>query len=141
MAKKVIANVKVQLQGGGARPAPPLGPALGQHGVAIMEFCKQFNAATSDRAGEVIPVVITIYEDKSFTFVQKTAPTSELIKKAIGLDKGSKEPNKIKVGKITREQLRRVAEQKLPDLNTKNLDAAMRIVAGSARQMGVEVVD
>lgn len=141
MAKKVSAYVKVQIKGGEARPAPPLGPALGQHGVQIMEFCKQFNGATSDRSGDVIPVVITIYEDKSFTFILKTPPTAELIKKEIGIEKGSGEPNTRKVGKITKEQLRRVAEIKLPDLNTNNVESAMRIVAGSARQMGVELAD
>ena len=141
MAKKTIAMVKVQVPGGGAKPAPPIGPALGQHGVPIMEFCKQFNAATSDRAGEILPVLITIYEDKSFTFVIKTPPTAELIKKELGIPKGSAEPQAKKVGTITKEQLRKIAEIKLPDLNTKNVEAAMRIVAGSARQMGIDEVD
>lgn len=141
MAKKATAFVKVQIKGGEARPAPPLGPALGQHGVQIMEFCKQFNGATSDRAGDIIPVVITIYDDKSFTFVLKTPPTAELIKKELGIPKGSGSPKEIKAGKITKEQLRKIAEIKLPDLNTKDVERAMLIVAGSARQMGVELVD
>ena len=141
MAKQIIAMVKIQIPGGQARPAPPVGPALGQHGVQIMEFCKQFNATTSDRPGETIPVLITIYEDKSFTFILKTPPTAVLIKKELGIEKGSGEPKTKKAGKLTREQLRKIAEAKLPDLNTTDVEQAMKVVAGSARQMGVEVVD
>jgi large subunit ribosomal protein L11 len=141
VAKQVMAQVKIQIPGGQARPAPPVGPALGQHGVQIMEFCKQFNAATSDRQGDVIPVVITIYDDKSFTFVLKTPPTAVLIKKELGIQRGSDSPKANKVAKITTEQLRKIAEIKLPDLNTKDIDQAIKIVAGSARQMGIDLVD
>jgi len=137
--KKVKAVVKLQLPAGQANPAPPVGTALGPHGIQLMEFCKQFNEATKDKPGFVIPVVITIYEDRSFTFVTKTPPASNLIKKELGLEKGSSEPNKNKVGKITKEQLRKIAEIKMKDLNAKSIEAAMRIIAGTAKNMGVEV--
>ncbi|WP_457568638.1 50S ribosomal protein L11 [Desulfurobacterium sp.] len=141
MAKKVVAEVKLQLPAGEATPAPPVGPALGQHGVNIMEFVKAFNAATADKKGLVIPVVITIYADRSFSFIMKTPPASVLIKKAAGIEKGAHMPKKEKVGKITREQLRQIAETKMPDLNCYDIEAAMRIIEGTARNMGVEVVD
>ena len=137
--KKVKAVVKLQLPAGQANPAPPVGTALGPHGIQLMEFCKQFNDATKDKTGFVIPVVITIYEDRSFTFITKTPPASNLIKKELGLEKGSSEPNKNKVGKITKEQLKKIAEIKMKDLNAKSLDAAIRIIAGTAKNMGVEV--
>jgi large subunit ribosomal protein L11 len=137
MAKKIKALLKLQIPAGKATPAPPVGPALGQHGLAIQDFCSQFNAKTADKAGDVIPVVITVYEDRSFDFVTKTPPASELIKKAIGLAKGSGKPHMEKVGKMTNEQLRSVAERKLPDLNTDDVEQAMKVVAGTARQMGV----
>ncbi len=139
--KKVIGQVKMQLPAGQATPAPPVGPALGQHGVNLMEFCKAFNARTQKQAGMIIPVVVTIYADRSFSFITKTPPASILLKKALGVDKGSPEPNKIKVGKVTREQVREIAQIKMPDLNTTNIEAAMRIVEGSARSMGIDVVD
>ena len=141
MAKKVLTTIKLQAVGGAASPAPPVGPALGQHGINIMEFCKPFNAQTQQDAGTVIPVVITVYEDRSFTFVTKTPPAADLIRKAIGLDKGSSEPNRNKVGTITRAQLREIATLKLADLNANDLDGATSIIAGTARSMGVEVAD
>jgi large subunit ribosomal protein L11 len=141
MAKKVKAIVKLQLPAGKASPAPPVGPALGQHGVNLMEFCKQYNAKTSHQQGMIIPVAITIFEDRSFTFETKTPPASDLIKKALGLGKGSSEPNKVKVGQLKREQVEEIAKTKMPDLNAYNLDAAMQIVRGTARSMGVEVQD
>jgi large subunit ribosomal protein L11 len=141
MAKQVQALVKLQIPGGQANPAPPIGPVLGQHGVNIMEFCKQFNARTQKVIGEVTPVILTVYNDRSFTFELKTPPVSYLIKKAIGLSKGSGVPNKDKVGKITRAQIRQIAKQKMPDLNCVNEESAFRTVAGTARSMGVEVVD
>ena len=141
MAKKVVAEVKLQIPAGNANPAPPVGPALGQHGVNIMGFCKEFNAKTKGQEGFIIPVVITIYADRSFTFITKTPPASDLLKKAAGLAKGSGEPNKNKVGRITRKQLEEIAKTKMPDLNTRSLDAAIRIIAGSARSMGLDVVD
>jgi large subunit ribosomal protein L11 len=141
MAKKVVAEVKLQIPAGNATPAPPVGPALGQHGVNIMGFCKDFNARTKGQEGFIIPVVITVYADRSFTFVTKTPPASDLLKKAAGLAKGSGEPNKNKVGRVTRKQLEDIAKAKLPDLNTKSLESAMRIIAGSARSMGLDVVD
>lgn len=139
MAKKIKAVIKVQAIGGAATPAPPLGPVLGQQGVNIQQFVQEFNAATQDRRGELVPAVLTIYEDRSFTFILKTAPASEMIKKMLKLEKGSGKPLTEKVGKLTRAQLREIAEKKLPDLNTKNVEQAMKIIAGSARQMGVDV--
>ena len=139
MAKKVIALIKLALPAGKANPAPPVGPALGQHGVNIMAFCKEYNAKTSDKAGMVIPVEISVFEDRSFTFILKTPPASVLIRKAAGIDKGSSEPNKQIVGSITTEQLRDIAQTKLPDLNANDIEAAMKIVAGTARNMGVTV--
>ncbi|HEX8160228.1 MAG TPA: 50S ribosomal protein L11 [Solirubrobacteraceae bacterium] len=140
MAKKVLTKIKLQAVGGQASPAPPVGPALGQHGINIMEFCKAFNAQTQGDAGTTIPVVITVYEDRSFTFVTKTPPAAVLIKQAIGLDKGSGEPHRVKVGTITQAQLREIAERKLEDLNASDLDQASKIIAGTARSMGVDVV-
>ena len=139
MAKKVLAVVKLQIPAGQATPTPPVGPALGQHGVNIMEFCKSFNAQTQDKAGLIIPVVITIYSDRSFTYITKTPPAAVLLKKAAGLEKGSPESNRQKVGKVTQAQVREIAQVKLPDLNTADLEAAMRMVAGTARSMGLTV--
>ena len=141
MAKKVAAVIKLALQAGKANPAPPVGPALGQHGVNIMMFCKEYNAKTADKAGMVIPVEISVYEDRSFTFILKTPPASVLITKAAKISKGSSEPNKTKVGSITTEQLREIAETKMPDLNANDVEAAMKIIAGTARNMGVTVKD
>jgi large subunit ribosomal protein L11 len=141
VAKKVRAIVKLQIVGGKANPAPPVGPALGQHGVNIMEFCKAYNAATQDKIDQVVPVEITIFEDRSFTFVLKTAPAAVLIREAAGIAKGASNVRKEKVGKITREQLRQIAETKMPDLNANDIEAAMKIIAGTARSMGVTVVD
>ncbi|MCD6183566.1 MAG: 50S ribosomal protein L11 [Thermovirga sp.] len=141
MAKKVIGQIKLQLPAGKATPAPPVGPALGQHGVNIMEFCKQFNAKTADQPGMIIPVVITVYADRSFTFEMKTPPASVLLKKAAGLEKGSGEPNKVKVGKVTLDQVREIAEIKKPDLNANDVEAAMEMIKGTARSMGIEVVE
>jgi large subunit ribosomal protein L11 len=140
MAKKVLTRIKLQARGGQASPAPPVGPALGQHGVNIMEFVKSFNAQTQSDMGTVIPVVITVYEDRSFTFVTKSPPAAVLIKQALSLEKGSAEPHREKVGRITRDQLRQIAEQKMSDLNANDIDAAAKIIAGTARSMGVEVV-
>ena len=141
MAKKVLTVIKLQIPGGQANPAPPVGPALGQHGVNIMEFCKAFNAKTSakDQEGLIIPVVITIFSDRSFTFITKTPPVPVLIKRAVAIAKGSAEPNRIKVGRLSRAQVRQIAETKLPDLNARDLDHAALIIAGTARSMGVEV--
>jgi len=139
MAKKVKAQIKLQIQAGKATPAPPVGPALGQHGVAIQDFCNQFNDKTKDRSGDIVPVIITVYEDRTFDFIMKTPPASELIKKAAGIAKGSGKPLVEKVGKITKAQLRQIAETKLTDLNTTDIEAAMKIIAGTARQMGVTV--
>jgi large subunit ribosomal protein L11 len=147
--KKITGYIKLQVPAGKANPAPPIGPALGQHGVNIMEFCKQFNARTQAQAKEdlTIPVVITVFSDRSFTFITKTPPAAVLIKKTIGLStakkpgSGSKEPNKVKVGKITKAQIRQIAQTKLPDLNTTDIEAAMRTIAGTAKSMGVEVLD
>ena len=139
MAKKVLTIIKLQIQAGNANPAPPVGPALGQHGVNIMDFCKAFNAQTQNEGGTIIPVEITVYEDRSFTFITKTPPAAVLIKEALNLDKGSGEPNRAKVGTLSRAQLRQIAETKMPDLNANDVDAAMHIVAGTARSMGVEV--
>ncbi|HEV8682273.1 MAG TPA: 50S ribosomal protein L11 [Actinomycetota bacterium] len=141
MAKKrVVAVVKLQIRAGQATPAPPVGTALGQHGVNIMEFCRQYNEQTQQFAGQVIPVELTIYEDRSFTFITKQSPAAELIKQAAGIEKGSGEPNRDKVATLTREQLRRIAERKMADLNANDVEAAMKIIAGTARSMGVEVV-
>ncbi len=140
MAKKVLTQIKLQAVGGQASPAPPVGPALGQHGINIMEFCKAFNAQTQGDAGTTIPVVITVYEDRSFTFVTKTPPAAVLIKQAINLQSGSGEPHRVKVGKITRAQIRDIAEKKFDDLNANDLDQASKIIAGTARSMGVDVV-
>ncbi len=141
MAKKVLTQIKLQLPAGKANPAPPVGPALGQHGVNIMGFCKQFNGETSDRVGTIIPVVITVYDDRSFTFITKTPPASFLILQEAGVKKGSGVPNKDKAGKVTKAQIRKIAEIKMPDLNANNVEMAMRIIAGTARSMGIEVVD
>jgi large subunit ribosomal protein L11 len=140
MAKQVMAAVKLQIPGGEAKPSPPVGPALGQHGVNIMEFCKAFNAQTQNQAGVIIPVHITIYKDRSFSFVLKTPPASYLLKKAAGIEKGSKEPNRDKVGKLTKDQIEEIAKLKMPDLNAHDLDGAMKIIMGSARSLGIEVV-
>ncbi|MEK9500708.1 50S ribosomal protein L11 [Gaopeijia maritima] len=139
MAKKVAGFIKLHVPGGQANPAPPVGPALGQHGVNIMEFCKQFNAKTQDKQGLTIPVEITVYADRSFTFITKTPPAAVLIKKTLNLPKGSGVPNTEKVAKISQDQLRQIAETKLPDLNTNDVESAMRQIAGTARSMGVEV--
>ena len=139
MAKKVLTEIKLQVPGGAANPAPPVGPALGQHGVNIMEFCKAFNAQTQDQNGRIIPVEITVFEDRSFSFITKTPPAAVLIKEALGLEKGSAEPNRSKVGALTRDQVRQIAETKLTDLNARDVDQASRIIAGTARSMGVEV--
>ena len=141
MAQKVTGFIKLQIPAGKATPAPPVGPALGQHGVNIMAFTKEFNERTKDKAGLIIPVVITVYADKSFSFITKTPPASVLIKKACKIESGSGVPNKTKVAKITKAQLQEVAETKMPDLNAANLDTAMSMIAGTARSMGVEVVD
>jgi large subunit ribosomal protein L11 len=139
VARKVLTMIKLQVPGGQANPAPPVGPALGQHGVNIMEFCKAFNAQTQDAGGTIIPVEITVFEDRSFTFITKTPPAAVLIKQAAGVEKGSGEPNREKVGAITRDQARQIAETKLPDLNAADLDQATKIIEGTARSMGVEV--
>ena len=140
MAKKVLTTIKLQAPGGGASPAPPVGPALGQHGINIMEFCKAFNAQTQQDAGTVIPVEITVFEDRSFTFITKTPPAAVLIRQAVGIEKGSGEPNRTKVGTISKDQVRQIAEKKLADLNAHDVDQAAKIIAGTARSMGVEVV-
>jgi large subunit ribosomal protein L11 len=139
MAKEVVGQIKLQIPAGSANPAPPVGPALGQQGVNIMAFCKEFNARTAKQAGDILPVVITVYKDKSFTFITKQPPASALIKKALKLASGSKEPNKAKVGKLSKKQLLEIAKQKMPDLNARNEEAAMKVIAGTARQMGVDV--
>lgn len=139
MAKKIVGMIKLQLPAGKATPAPPVGPALGQHGVNIMAFCKEFNAKTSDKAGLIIPVVISVYQDKSFSFIMKTPPAAVLIMKALGVEKGSAEPNKTKVGKIKMDKIREIAELKMPDLNAGNIDTAISMVMGTARSMGIEV--
>jgi len=140
MAKKVTGQIKLQIPAGQANPAPPVGPALGQHGVNIMGFCKEFNAKTKDAAGMIIPVVITVYQDKSFTFITKSPPASALLKKAAGIASGSKVPNKDKVGKVTKKQVLEIVKLKMADMNANNEEAACRIVAGTARSMGIEVV-
>jgi large subunit ribosomal protein L11 len=137
--KKIVAVVKLQIPAGKATPAPPVGPALGQHGVNIMEFCKSYNEKTARQAGTIVPVEITIFADRTFTFVTKTPPASVLLKKAAGLETASGEPNKKKVGKVTRQQIREIAETKMPDLNARDIDAAMRMIEGTARSMGIEV--
>ena len=138
MAKKVLTTIKLQAIAGQASPAPPVGPALGQHGINIMEFCKAFNAQTQDQNGRIIPVEITVFEDRSFTFITKTPPAAVLIKEALRIEKGSAEPNREKVGRLSRDQVRQIAETKMPDLNARDIDQAMRIIAGAAQSMGVE---
>jgi len=133
--------IKLQIPAGKATPAPPVGPALGQHGLNIMAFCKEYNARTASMAGSIVPVEITVYEDRSFTFVTKTPPAGDLLRKAAGIEKGSSDPNRKKVGRITRQQLREIAQTKMPDLNARDLEAAERIIAGTARSMGIEIVD
>lgn len=140
MAKKVMTQIKLQVQAGKANPSPPIGPALGQHGVNIMDFCKTFNAKTANDAGQIIPVVITVYQDRSFSFITKTPPASRLLLAAAKLSKGSGEPNRDKVGKVTKDQVVAIAETKQPDLNASDIDAAVRIIEGTARSMGIEVV-
>ena len=141
MAKSIKTKLKLQIEAGKANPAPPIGPALGQHGINIADFCKKFNEATKDMIGDVVPAEITIYEDRTFDFILKTPPASALLKKAAGIEKGSGEPHLKKVGKVTKEDLRKIAERKLPDLNTSDIEAAMKIVAGTARNMGIEIID
>jgi len=141
MAKKVKTQIKLQIPAGQANPAPPVGPALGQHGLNIQDFCSKFNDKTKDRQGEVVPVIITVYEDHSFDFITKTPPASDLLKKAAGLKKGSGKPLQEKVGKVTRAQIKEIAEKKMPDLNARDIDAAMKIIEGTARQMGLTVED
>ncbi|MBI2011057.1 MAG: 50S ribosomal protein L11 [Candidatus Colwellbacteria bacterium] len=140
MAKPIKTVLKLQIPAGQATPAPPIGPALGQHGVSIQDFCSQFNEATKDRGGEIVPAEITVYEDRSFSFILKTPPTSYLLRQAAGLEKGSGVPNKNKVGKVTKDDLRKIAEKKMPDLNTSNLEEAVKIIEGAAKSMGIEVV-
>ncbi|HHP7232363.1 MAG TPA: 50S ribosomal protein L11 [Xenococcaceae cyanobacterium] len=141
MPKKVVAMIKLALPAGKANPAPPVGPALGQHGVNIMAFCKEYNAKTAEKAGFIIPVEISVFEDRSFTFILKTPPASVLIKKAAGLEKGSSEPNKGNIGTITTAQLQEIAETKMPDLNANDIEAAMKIIAGTAKNMGIAIAD
>jgi len=141
MAKKVVGIIKLAIEAGKANPAPPIGPALGQRGVNIVAFCKEYNAKTADKAGLIIPVEITVYEDKSYTFILKTSPVSVLLKKAAGVPKGSGDPQKTKVGSINRKQLQEIAETKIPDLNTRNVEAAMKIIEGTARNMGITISD
>jgi large subunit ribosomal protein L11 len=141
MAKKVVSIIKLAIEAGKANPAPPIGPALGQRGVNIVAFCKEYNAKTADKVGFIIPVEITVYEDKSYTFVLKTPPASILLKKAAGIPKGSGQPQKVKVGSINKKQLKEIAETKIPDLNTRNVEAAMKIIEGTARNMGITISD
>jgi large subunit ribosomal protein L11 len=141
MSKEIKAKIKLQIPGGSATPAPPVGSSLGQHGVAIMDFCKQFNAQTANQRGQTVPVIVTVYKDRTFTFVIKTPPVSELIKKKINIEKGSPKPNTDKVGKITWKDIEDIAKIKMPDLNAIDLESAKKIVAGSARSMGVDVID
>lgn len=140
MAKQIIGKVKLQIPAGQANPSPPVGPALGQHGVSIMEFCKQFNAQTKDQEGMIIPAIVTIYQDKSFTFITKTPPASVLLKKEAGIAKASGEPNRLKIGKVTNEQIQKIASIKIPDLNTQDIEVAVKIIKGTAKSMGIEVV-
>ena len=140
MAKKIMAQIKLQVTAGQANPSPPIGPALGQHGVNIMDFCKAFNARTANDEGMIIPVVITVYQDRSFSFILKTPPAAILLKKAAKIDKGSGIPNKVKVGKVTRKQLEEITKIKMPDLNCHDLDAAVKVIEGTARNMGLDVV-
>ena len=139
MAKKVMTQIKLQIEAGKANPSPPIGPALGQHGVNIMDFCKAFNARTADEAGMIIPVILTVYQDRSFTFITKTPPAAVLLKKAARIAKGAGDPKRDRVGRVTREQVEEIAKQKMVDLNAYNLDAACRIIEGTARSMGIEV--
>jgi large subunit ribosomal protein L11 len=139
MAKEIVATIKLQIPAGAANPAPPVGPALGQNGVNIMAFCKEFNARTQKQSGDILPVVITVFKDKTFTFITKQPPSSSMIKKALGLASGSKEPNKQKVGRLSKKQISDIAKLKMPDLNARSEEAAIRIIAGTARQMGVDV--
>ena len=139
MAKEIVGSIKLQIPAGQANPAPPVGPALGQQGVNIMAFCKEFNARTQKQTGDILPVVITVYKDKSFTFITKQPPSSSMIKKALKIASGSKEPHKLKVGKLTKKQLQDIAKAKMPDLNARTEEAAMKIIAGTCRQMGVEI--
>ncbi len=141
MPKKLVAVIKLAITAGKATPAPPIGPALGQHGVNIMAFCKEYNAKTADKPGMVVPVEISVFEDRSFSFILKTPPASVLIKKALGIESGSAEPQKNKVGTLTQEQLRQIAQEKMPDLNANDIEAAMKVIAGTARSMGVLVAD
>ncbi|MCK9420665.1 MAG: 50S ribosomal protein L11 [Nitrospirae bacterium] len=141
MAKEITGKIKLQVPAGKANPAPPVGPALGQHGVNIMEFCKQFNAKTQKLGETIVPVIITVYSDRSFTFITKTPPAAELLKKAAGIVKGSGVPNKDKVGKVTRAQIKEIAQTKMPDLNAASVESAMRMIEGSAKSMGLEVID
>ena len=141
MAKEITAKIKLQVPAGKANPAPPVGPALGQHGVNIMEFCKAFNARTQKLGDTIVPVIISVYSDRSFTFITKTAPAAELLKKAAGIIKGSGVPNKDKVGKVTRAQIKEIAQTKMPDLNAATVESAMRMIEGSAKSMGLEIVD
>jgi len=141
VAKKVLTKIKLQINAGAASPAPPVGPALGQHGVNIMEFCKAFNAKTQGQGSTVVPVEISVYEDRTFTFVTKTPPAAVLLREALGIDKGSGQPNRTKVGSVTRTQVREIAETKMPDLNANDVEAAMKIIEGTARSMGVEVAE
>ncbi len=140
MAKKIMTQIKLQIPAGKANPSPPVGPALGQHGVNIMEFCKVFNAKTQDKDGLIIPVVITVYADRSFSFITKTPPAAVLLKKAAGIVKGSGEPNKTKVGKVTADQIQEIVQTKMPDLNANDMEMAARIIEGTARSMGIEVI-
>ena len=141
MAKEIVAQIKLQIPAGQANPAPPVGPALGQAGVNIMAFCKEFNAKTQKDAGNILPVVITVYKDKTFTFITKSPPAAALLKKAANIASGSKEPNRVKVGKVTRKQVQEIVKIKMKDLNARNEDAAFRIIAGTARQAGIEITD
>ena len=141
MAKKIKTVLKLQIPAGAANPAPPVGPALGQHGINIAQFCQQFNEATKDRGGEIVPAEITVYEDRTFDFKLKTSPASDLLRKAAGVEKGAGNPLKNKVGKITKEDLKKIAEKKMEDLNANDVEAAMKVIAGTARSMGIEIVD